>query len=214
MTVGGQTIDIPLRRGDDFPRTDADPCTIPPQGEDHEAARRRCSATSKPWWTDRRSTAAARKEAEVRTFVDARSRSATTAGCPGDIPGIDLTGMRETGGGVGILQHAVRPRTQTPCCWLKRSRVLTIQACSNWRPGRSALIARFHTVEWTTACCAIRTASHERQTGRRLGRDIQGPQLGRVVAANSFGHPRIASDHHAAPFSLTEEFVSATACTR
>lgn len=74
----------------------------------------------------------------------------------------------------------------------------------------SALIAKIHTVEWTTAILAHPTL----QVAMRANWwGLQGEQshdfLGRVSDSEAIsGIPGSEVDHHAAPFSMTEEFVS------
>ena len=70
----------------------------------------------------------------------------------------------------------------------------------------AALMAKIHTVEWTPGIIAHPTTQYAMRAnwygilGRRLGRRSRNEVLG--------GIPGSATDHHGAPYSLTEEFVA------
>ena len=94
-------------------------------------------------------------------------------------PGIDLTGMRENYWvGVGLL-HTLFAREHNAVCDALKKALPELDDQRLFELGVlvvSALIAKIHTVEWTTVRAAPPGAAdrHERQLVRRPRRDVQG----------------------------------------
>ena len=74
----------------------------------------------------------------------------------------------------------------------------------------AALIAKIHTVEWTPAILAHPALDrHARQLVRARRRSACARLLGRLSDSEVIsGIPGSATDHHSAPYAITEEFVS------
>ena len=98
------------------------------------------------------------RQAEVRTFVDGKVKVGDDGRLPkSDIPGIDLTGMRENWWvGVGLL-HTLFAREHNAVCDALKKAYPSLDDQRLFELGVlvvSALIAKIHTVEWTT--CVLR----------------------------------------------------------
>ncbi len=157
------------------------------------------------------------RQSEVRTFVDGKVKVDPDGRLPLSPnpaePGIDLTGMRENWWvGVGLLHTAFAREHNSVCDALKKAypsfddqRLFEVA----WLVI-AALIAKIHTVEWTT--CVLRHPALQigmnanwygalGETFRdRVGRLGDNEALSGIIGSSK--------DHHTAPFSLTEEFVS------
>jgi Animal haem peroxidase len=157
------------------------------------------------------------RQAEVRTFVDGKIKVDENGRLPlspepGE-PGIDLTGMRENWWvGVGLLHTLFAREHNAICDALKRKypsfddqRLFEVAWLVN-----AALIAKIHTVEWTT--CVLRHPALQIGMNANwyggLGETFK-DKIGRIGDSETLsGILGSSTDHHAAPFSLTEEFVS------
>ncbi|MEU8548143.1 peroxidase family protein [Streptomyces roseoverticillatus] len=127
--------------------------------------------------------------------------------------GIPLTGFRESWWfGLSAL-HTVFAREHNTVCEALRQEYPHLDQNRVYHTARlivSALIAKIHTVEWTPAILATETIEISLRT------NWQGPpknwltQLGlQLFESHSLtGIPRTLPDHHAAPYSLTEDFVT------
>lgn len=212
-----KTIDIPLRDGDDFPE---DPMrirrTIPIRGEIVEGCPAPVFGNVETHWWDGSQVygSGAERQAEVRTFIDGKVKVGDDGRLPkSDIPGVDLTGMRENWWvGVGLLHTLFALEHNAVCDALKK-------AYPSFTDQRlfelgvlviSALIAKIHTVEWTTCVLrhpALQIGMNANWFGA-LGESFK-DRVGRLgdseVLSGILGSP---TDHHSTPFSLTEEFVS------
>jgi Animal haem peroxidase len=215
--VADKTIDIPLHKGDDFPE---DPmrirCTIPMRGEIIDG----CPApmftnVETHWWDGSQVYGSGQeRQAEVRTFVDGKVKVGDDGRLPkSNIPGIDLTGMRENWWvGVGLL-HTLFAREHNAVCDALKKAYPSLDDQRLFELGVlvvSALIAKIHTVEWTTCVLrhpALQIGMNANWYGA-LGETFK-DRIGRVgdseVLSGILGS---SADHHSAPFSLTEEFVS------
>jgi hypothetical protein len=214
-----KVIDIPLGAGDNFPQNpmqirrtipmngqeivDGQPAPVFPNTETH-------------WWDGSQIYGSGNeKQARVRTFKDGKIKvdengrlpeSSTTAG-------IDLTGFEENyWSGVGILHTLFAREHNAVCDALKKAYpsfddqrlfelgVLTV----------SALIAKIHTVEWTTCVLrhpALQIGMNANWYGA-LGETFK-DKIGRVGDSEALsGIVGSPVDHHSGPFSLTEEFVT------
>ncbi|MDT0449490.1 peroxidase family protein [Streptomyces hesseae] len=127
--------------------------------------------------------------------------------------GIPLTGFRESWWlGLSVM-HTVFAREHNAVCEALRQEYPHLDQNRVYHTARlvvSALIAKIHTVEWTPAILATEAI----EIGLRT--NWQGPpknwltQLGLwLFEAHSLtGIPETLPDHHAAPYSLTEDFVT------
>ncbi len=212
-----KTIDIKLREGDDFPE---DPmrirCTIPMSGEIKDG----CPAptfqnTETHWWDGSQIYGSgAERQSMIRTFVDGKIKVDDNGRLPtSDIPGVDLTGFPENWWvGVGLL-HTLFAREHNAVCDALKKAYPSLDDQRLFELGVlvvSALIAKIHTVEWTTCILrhpALQIGMNANWFGA-LGETFK-DKVGRIgdseVLSGIVGSP---ADHHAAPFSLTEEFVS------
>jgi len=214
-----KVIDIPLRPGDDFPR---DPMqirrTIPMNGREIvDGQRTPVFANHETHWWDGSQVYGSGKEkqSEVRTFKDGKVKVNDDGRLPESVhtKGIDLTGFEENyWSGVGVL-HTVFAREHNAVCDALKKAYPSFDDQRLFGLGSlvvSALIAKIHTVEWTTCVLrhpALQIGMNANWYGA-LGETFK-DKIGRVgdseVLSGIVGSGR---DHHATPFSLTEEFVS------
>lgn len=133
---------------------------------------------------------------------------------PVDVKGFEVTGFNESWWlGLGAL-HTLFAREHNLLCDELRSRYRTWDDEHIYQTARlivSALIAKIHTVEWTPAILATRAID----VG--LSSNWNGPpandwltKLGIwLIDAHALtGIPKTLPDHHGAPYSLTEDFVT------
>jgi hypothetical protein len=130
-----------------------------------------------------------------------------------DEAGLDITGMRENWWvGMGLLHTLFAREHNAVCDELKKSypsfddqRLFEVA----WLVV-AALIAKIHTVEWTTCVLrhpALQIGMNANWYGA-LGETFR-DRVGRVGDSEALsGIVGSTKDHHSAPFSLTEEFVS------
>jgi hypothetical protein len=157
------------------------------------------------------------RQKEVRSFVDGKVKVLDDGRLPkspekGE-PGIDLTGMRENWWvGVGLL-HTLFAREHNAVCDELRKAYPSFDDQRLFEVAwlvTSALIAKIHTVEWTTCVLrhpALQIGMNANWYGA-LG-DTFKEKIGRIGDSEALsGILGSSTDHHAAPFSLTEEFVS------
>jgi len=214
-----KVIDIPLGEGDNFPKNpmqirrtipidgqqivDGKPAPVFPNSETH-------------WWDGSQVYGSGNeKQARVRTFKDGKIKVQNDGRLPESdaTAGIDLTGFEENyWSGVGILHTLFAREHNAVCDALKKAYpsfddqrlfelgVLTV----------SALIAKIHTVEWTTCVLrhpALQIGMNANWYGA-LGETFK-DKIGRVGDSEALsGIVGSPFEHHAAPFSLTEEFVT------
>lgn len=215
--VADRTIDIPLQDGDDFPE---DPMrireTLPLHGEIEDGRPAPVFANVETHWWDGSQIygSGQEKQGKIRTFVDGRIKVDDDGRLPlSDIPGVDLTGMQENYWfGPGLLHTLFAREHNTVVAAIKKAHpdyddqrlfelgVLVV----------SALIAKIHTVEWTP--CVLRHPALQIGMSANwygaLGETFR-DRIGRVGDSEALsGIIGSSTDHHAAPFSLTEEFVS------
>jgi hypothetical protein len=215
--VPGRNIEIPLQDGDDFPENPMKIReTIPLHGEVVDGSPAPLFANHETHWWDGSQIYGSGKmrQDDVRTFQDGKIKVGDDGRLPkSDVVGIDVTGMRENWWvGVGLLHTLFAREHNAICDALKKSYPsLDDQRC--YEIGVlvvSALIAKIHTVEWTTCVLrhpALQIGMNANWFGA-LGETFK-DRVGRVgdseVLSGIIGS---ATDHHATPFSLTEEFVS------
>ncbi|SIS23402.1 peroxidase family protein [Williamsia sterculiae] len=215
--VADKTIDIPLQEGDDFPE---DPmrirCTIPLHGEIAHGCPAPVFGNQETHWWDGSQIygSGAERQSEVRTFVDGKVKVGDDGRLPrSHVPGVDLTGMRENWWlGVGLL-HTLFAREHNAVCDALKKNYPSFDDQRLFEIGVlvvSALIAKIHTVEWTT--CVLRHPALQigmnanwygalgEQFRNNIGRIGDNEALSGIIGSNA--------DQHSAPFSLTEEFVS------
>jgi hypothetical protein len=215
--VPDKTIDIALRKGDDFPENPMRiRCTIPPAGEIVDGCPAPVFRNVETHWWDGSQIYGSGKErqAEVRTFVDGKVKVGGDGRLPrSDIPGIDLTGMRENWWvGVGLL-HTLFAREHNAVCDALKKEHPSFDDQRLFELGVlvvSALIAKIHTVEWTTCVLrhpALQIGMNANWYGA-LGETFK-DRIGRIGDSEALsGIIGSSANHHSAPFSLTEEFVS------
>jgi hypothetical protein len=215
--VPGRNIEIPLERGDDFPENPMKIReTIPLHGEIVDGAPAPVFANHETHWWDGSQIYGSGKtrQEEIRTFQDGKVKVGDDGRLPkSDVLGVDLTGMRENWWvGTGLL-HTLFAREHNAVCDALKKAYPSLQDQRLFEIGVlviSALIAKIHTVEWTTCILrhpALQIGMNANWYGA-LGEKFK-DKVGRVgdseVLSGIIGS---TVDHHAAPFSLTEEFVS------
>ncbi|MEV6591103.1 peroxidase family protein [Streptomyces acidicola] len=132
---------------------------------------------------------------------------------PGGTNGIPLTGFNESWWMGLSAMHTLFAREHNAVCDALRSEYPSMSEEHIYHTARlvvSALIAKIHTVEWTPAILATEAIDIALKT------NWQGPpkswlnQLGLwLFEAHSLtGIPKTLPDHHAAPYSLTEDFTT------
>jgi hypothetical protein len=214
-----KVIDIPLRPGDDFP---VNPMqirrTIPMNGReivDGEPAPVFAN-TETHWWDGSQIYGTGKgKQSEMRTFKDGKIKVQDDGRlyASDKYEGIDLTGFEENyWAGVGIL-HTLFSREHNSVCDALKKAYPSLDDQRLFELGVlvvSALIAKIHTVEWTTCILrhpALQIGMNANWYGA-LGETFK-EKIGRVgdseAISGILGSP---ADHHSAPFSLTEEFVT------
>jgi hypothetical protein len=166
------------------------------------------------WWDGSHvygSTAATQKT--VRTGQDGKIRVAADGRLHIDqITGLEITGMTDNGWvGLSLLHGLFALEHNAVCDRLK-------QRNPSWNDERlfqqsrlvvSALIAKIHTVEWSTSILPNPLVSTGlRANWQGLLRDTQNVLSGLQDNDLLGGIPGSPTDHHSAPYSLTEEFVS------
>jgi hypothetical protein len=213
--------EVPLPAGDNWAephmrirKTPTMPGTCP---MGHGGAAPAYHNTESHWWDGSQiyGTGAA-KQAQIRTFVDGKIKvdEAGRLLPDADTPGVDHTGFNENWWAGLALLHTVFAREHNAICdALKKSypsmddqRLFEVAWLVN-----SALMAKIHTVDWTRTILrhpALQIGMNANWWGvqgeasqKRFGRFTDSEALSGI--AGSAG-----AAHHAAPFSLTEEFVS------
>jgi hypothetical protein len=215
--VADKVINIPLQDGDDFPEN---PMvireTIPLRGEIKDGCPAPVFANEETHWWDGSQIygSGQEKQGQIRTFKDGKIKVDDSGRLPvSDIPGVDLTGMQENWWfGPGLL-HTLFAREHNA----------VVEAIKKAHPDYndqrlfelgvlvvSALIAKIHTVEWTPCVLrhpALQIGMNANWYGA-LGETFK-DKVGRIGDSEALsGIIGSATDHHSAPFSLTEEFVS------
>jgi hypothetical protein len=166
------------------------------------------------WWDGSQvygSTAAA--QAAVRTGQDGKVKVGSDGRLLIDpVTGLEITGMTDNGWvGMSLLHGLFALEHNAVCDRFK-------QRNPGWTDGRlfqqarlvvSALIAKIHTVEWSTSILPNRLVS----TGLRANwHGLLGEAQNIFPGLNDndllAGVPGSPTDHHTAPYSLTEEFAS------
>ncbi len=215
--VADRVINIPLQEGDDFPEN---PMvireTIPLRGEIKDGCPAPVFANEETHWWDGSQIygSGQEKQGQIRTFKDGKIKVDDNGRLPSsDIPGVDLTGMQENWWfGPGLL-HTLFAREHNS----------VVEAIKKAHPDYndqrlfelgvlvvSALIAKIHTVEWTP--CVLRHPALQIGMSANwygaLGEAFK-DKVGRIGDSEALsGIIGSSTDHHSAPFSLTEEFVS------
>lgn len=215
--VAGKTIDIPLQDGDDFPEN---PMrireTIPLHGEIKDGCPAPVFGNAETHWWDGSQIygSGEEKQGQIRTFVDGKIKVDENGRLPtSDVPGVDLTGMMENWWfGPGLL-HTLFAREHNSVCDALKKADPTLGDQRLFELGVlvvSALIAKIHTVEWTP--CVLRHPALQIGMSANwygaLGETFR-DKVGRIGDSEALsGIIGSSTDHHSAPFSLTEEFVS------
>ena len=213
----GKVIEIPLRSDDTFPENPMKiRRTIPMTGEIVDGEPAPIFGNNETHWWDASQVYGSGKEKQshIRTFTDGKVKVDDNGRLPqGDIPGVDLTGMQDNYWvGVSLL-HTLFAREHNAVCDAVKKAHPDFDDQRLYEIGQlvvSALIAKIHTVEWTTCVLrhpALQIAMNANWYGA-LGETFK-DKIGRVgdseLLSGIIGSP---VDHHGTPFSLTEEFVS------
>jgi hypothetical protein len=214
-----KVIDIPLGAGDDFPQNPMQiRRTIPMNGKeivDGQPAPVFANSETH-WWDGSQVYGTGKdKQSEVRTFTDGKVKVSENGRLPESLEtaGIDLTGFEENyWTGVGLL-HTLFAREHNAVCDALKKAYPSFNDQRLYQTAVlvvSALMAKIHTVEWTTCVLrhpALQIGMNANWYGA-LGETFK-DRIGRVsdneAISGIVGSP---VDHHAAPFSLTEEFVT------
>ncbi|WP_025274019.1 peroxidase family protein [Haloglycomyces albus] len=130
-----------------------------------------------------------------------------------ELPGVDLTGMNENYWAGLALLHTMFVKEHNAVCDMLRRHYRAWSDERLFQTARlvtTALMAKIHTVEWTPAILphpVLQFGMNCNWYGA-LGKTVR-TKLGRVskneALSGILGSP---SDHHAAPYSITEEFVT------
>ena len=214
-----KVIDIPLRDGDDFPRNPMQiRRTIPMNGKEIVDGQPApvFANTETHWWDGSQIYGTGTdKQSEVRTFKDGKVKVGENGRLPESITtgGIDLTGFEENyWAGVGLL-HTLFAREHNSVVDAVKKAHPSFDDQRLYEIGVlvvSALIAKIHTVEWTTCILrhpALQIGMNANWYGA-LGETFK-EKIGRVGDSEAIsGIVGSPVDHHSAPFSLTEEFVT------
>ena len=214
-----KVIDIPLRDGDDFPRNPMQiRRTIPMNGKEIVDGQPApvFANTETHWWDGSQIYGTGTdKQSEVRTFKDGKVKVGENGRLPESITtgGIDLTGFEENyWAGVGLL-HTLFAREHNSVVDAVKKAYPSFDDQRLYEIGVlvvSALIAKIHTVEWTTCILrhpALQIGMNANWYGA-LGETFK-ERIGRVGDSEAIsGIVGSPVDHHSAPFSLTEEFVT------
>lgn len=214
-----KVIDIPLRDGDDFP---VNPMkirrTIPMNGHeivDGQPAPPFANVETHWWDGSQVYGTGTNKQSEMRTFKDGKIKVQEDGRlyASASNEGIDQTGFEENyWAGVGIL-HTMFSREHNAVCDALKKAYPSLDDQRLFELGVlvvSALIAKIHTVEWTPCILrhpALQIGMNANWYGA-LGETFR-EKIGRVGDSEALsGIVGSPVDHHSAPFSLTEEFVT------
>ncbi len=211
-----ETLDVPLAGTDPWPDHPMKiPATVPdpaPAGSTHPPA---YTNENSHWWDGSQIYGDVPEvAAKLRTGVDGKLKLSSTGQLLVDAQtGLELTGFNDNLWiGLNIL-HALFTAEHNAICDMLKTHYPSWtdeQLFDKARLINAALLAKIHTVEWTPAILphpTIQLAMHTNWYGL-VGDDVQdvlevlneSELLGGIV-----GSP---TDHHTAPYSLTEEFVS------
>jgi Animal haem peroxidase/Catalase len=192
-----------MRIAGNVPHPDSPPSPAPPV----------FGNTISPWWDASEVYGAdAAKAAELRE--GAKLRMTAEGYLPDDLTGQEVTGFNESWWlGLSSL-HTLFAREHNLLCDELRSHYPGLSDERIYHTARlivSALIAKIHTVEWTPAILATEAIDLGLKTNwhgppahdwlSRLG-------IWLVDQHASVGIPKTKPDHHGAPYSLTEDFVT------
>jgi hypothetical protein len=212
----GRTIDIPIGTDDRWPdkpmrirATEPDPA---PQGSRHPPAYVNLNSH---WWDGSQIYGTdAVTAARLRTGVDGKLKIGESGRLILDPEtGLEITGFTDNGWiGLSML-HALFTREHNLICDMLKAKYPSWDDARLYGKARlinAALLAKIHTVDWTTAILPHRTTKLALRTnwygiaGESLQEVLtfldENELLGGIVGSSA--------DHHAAPYSLTEEFVS------
>ena len=212
------TFEVPLADDDDWPeRPMRIRRTIPAPGQPAPAGRS-CTyrSTESHWWDGSQIYGSTtEQQRNLRTFRDGKLNIQSDGRLvpEPDVPGVEVTGFSENWWvGLSMLHTLFTLEHNAICDHLKR-------AYPSWDDQRlyetawlvnAAVMAKIHTVEWTPGILphrALQIGMSANWWGllgerfkKRYGRVSESETLSGIVGS--------ATDHHSAPFALTEEFVS------
>lgn len=214
-----QFLKVPLPKGDDWPEH---PMRIERSLKDY--TRRQGPADKPPtflssethWWDGSQIYGSTwERQRQLRSGIDGKLKIEANGLLPLDptLPGIELTGLNDNYW-VGLsLLHNLFAREHNAICARLRVEYPTWEDDQLFQTARlinGALMAKVHTVEWTPAILghpALQIAMHVNWWGLATERITR--VLGRLGDSEIIsGIPGSPTDHHTAPYYLTEEFVS------
>ncbi|MEC4017872.1 peroxidase family protein [Streptomyces sp. H27-D2] len=219
--VGGKAVEFPLPPGDSWQNTPGGPSESVmrfAENEGIEAPGERppilFGNTASHWWDGSEVYGGDERTARSLREPDGGAALRLEDGhLPGGLNGIPLTGFNESWWlGLSVM-HTLFAREHNSVCEALRQEYPSMGEERIYHTARlvvSALIAKIHTVEWTPAILATEAIDIGLKT------NWQGPpntwlnKLGLwLFEAHSLtGIPKTLPDHHAAPYSLTEDFVT------
>jgi hypothetical protein len=212
----GRTIEIPLPAGDPFPvnpmtvkATEPDPA---PTGSTRPPA---YANQNSHWWDGSQIYGSdAATVARLRTGIDGKIKLTESGRLILDPDtGFELTGFTDNGWiGLSMLHSLFAKEHNTLCDMFKGKHPdwNDDQLYAKARLINSAMLAKIHTIDWTPAIMPHPTTQLALRTNWSgvLGEELQevlefldeSELLGGIVGSKA--------DHHTAPYSLTEEFIS------
>ncbi len=183
-------------------------------GEDPSDGPERLFPNSASHWWDGSEVYGADSEKALKLRDGAKLRLSAQGYLPEDTRGFEITGFNESWWlGLSGL-HTLFAREHNLLCDELRAHYPRWSDDRVYQTARlivSALIAKIHTVEWTPAILAtkgIELALTTNWYGPRPNDWITRLGLWLMDASALVGIPETMPDHHAAPYSLTEEFVT------
>jgi hypothetical protein len=175
--------------------------------------------TETHWWdASQLYGSSAQRQLDVRSrrngqLTVTRGRLPSMEALDGALPGIDLTGFNDNYW-IGLsLFHTLFALEHNAICEMLIERYPSWtdeQLFQKARLINAALIAKIHTVEWTPALLQHPTLDSGMKANwwGLLGKQVR-TRLGRLSDSEVFsGIPGSPTEHHAAPFAMTEEFAA------
>ena len=152
-------------------------------------------------------------EAKARALRDGPCLRLENGHLPVDLDGMEITGFNESWWLGLSAMHTLFAREHNAICDALRREYRDWDDERTYRTARlvvAALIAKIHTIEWTPAILGTKAIeiSLDANWGGPPSDWLSTLGLWLVDAHALTGIPKTLPDHHAAPFSLTEEFVT------
>ncbi|MGW5734244.1 MULTISPECIES: peroxidase family protein [Streptomyces] len=219
--AGTKTVEVPLPPGSTWHNTPGGPAENVMRFAENEGIRLPGNQppvlfanTASHWWDGSEVYGADERTAK---FLREAGGSADLRLEDGHLPagpnGIPLTGFNESWWLGLSAMHTLFAREHNAVCAALRSAYPAMSEDSVYDTARlvvSALIAKIHTVEWTPAILATKAIDLGLHTNWEGPPDNWLNKLGLwLLESHSLtGIPKTLPDHHATPYSLTEDFVT------